>query len=145
VRDVAVAAAGEARTQAAQLASEARTRADTIARQQKAQAADALGQVAGAVLQAAHRLDEGGNKTIARSALTFAEKIDRAGRYLRERELADMLEDVEEAARRHPVAFASATFAAGVVAARFLKSSQRRTSTAGPLYDSDLAYAAPEA
>lgn len=41
---------------------------------------------------------------------------------LRERDVAELAEDVEAFARRHPGAFAAGGFAAGILAARFLRS-----------------------
>ena len=46
--------------------------------------------------------------------------------YLRERDLEGLLEDVEQFARRRPEVFLAGTFLAGLLLARFLKSSGER-------------------
>jgi hypothetical protein len=64
---------------------------------------------------------------IHRFADTVAEKIEDAGRYLGENDIEDIAADVATLARRHPVAFVAGSFAAGLLLARFLKSSSRRS------------------
>ena len=57
-----------------------------------------------------------------------AEGVERVGEYFRSKDLGEIVEDVEDFARREPALFLGAAFTAGLLGARFLKSSsQRRT------------------
>jgi len=60
-------------------------------------------------------------------AQAAARKIDDAGRYLLENDPSDIADDVRALARRHPAVFVASALAAGVLIARFLKSSGRRS------------------
>ncbi|MBV8202800.1 MAG: hypothetical protein JOZ15_19460 [Acidobacteria bacterium] len=55
-----------------------------------------------------------------------AQQVERASRYLRRSELRDVVRDVEDLARRRPVAFVGGSLATGLLLARFLKSSGER-------------------
>jgi hypothetical protein len=134
VKNTAAALASEAKQQTAEMAEQAKTQVASAVESRKAQAADRIGQFAGAVLQAAHTFDESGQKTIARSALSVAQKADDVSRYVRDKDIGDIVDDASAFVRRYPVVFIGATFAAGILLARFLKSSQRR-----PLEEDDFA------
>jgi len=126
VKSTAAALASEAKQQTAEMAQQAKTQVTSAVESRKAQAADRIGQFAGAVLQAAHTFDESGQKTFARSALSVAQKADDVSRYVREKDIGDIVDDASAFVRRYPAVFIGATFAAGILLARFLKSSQRR-------------------
>jgi len=117
VKNTAAALAEDAKQQTGQMAEQAKNQVASMAEQRKAQAADRIGQFAGAALQAAHTFDESGQKTIARSALTVAQKADEAARYMREKDLGDIVDDATTLARRYPAIFIGATFAAGILLA----------------------------
>jgi ElaB/YqjD/DUF883 family membrane-anchored ribosome-binding protein len=55
-----------------------------------------------------------------------AQQVDRASRYMRSSEIRDVVRDVEDLARRRPAAFVGGSFAAGLLLARFFKSSGER-------------------
>jgi hypothetical protein len=58
-----------------------------------------------------------------------AQQVDRASRYLRRSEVRDVVRDLEDLARRRPAAFVGGSLAAGLLLARFFKSSgERRTN-----------------
>ncbi len=59
-----------------------------------------------------------------------ARQVDRAAVYLRRSEMRDVVRDVEDLARRRPAAFVGGTFAAGLLLARFFKSSAERRPVA---------------
>jgi hypothetical protein len=67
---------------------------------------------------------------VTRGLVELAERaageVDRASRYLRRSELRDVVRDLEDLARRRPAAFVGGSFAAGLVLARFFKSSGRQ-------------------
>jgi ElaB/YqjD/DUF883 family membrane-anchored ribosome-binding protein len=53
-----------------------------------------------------------------------AEQIERAAKYVREADLREVVDQVEDFARRRPAVFIGAAFAVGILASRFLKSSR---------------------
>jgi len=59
--------------------------------------------------------------TISNFADTAAEQADRLAAYLRETDARQMLNAVEDAARRQPLLFLGGAFVLGVAAARLLK------------------------
>jgi len=138
-KDVAVGLASDAKEQTARIAAEAKDHLGSVVDSQRQQAAASIGHFAGAFLQAAHSLDESGQQTLARSALSVAQKADGLSRYVRDKDLRGVASDVESVARRNPALFIGLAFAGGLVLARFLKSSDRRMEPAG-----DLAYAGEE-
>ena len=99
----------------------------SMAQQRKADAAERIGRFASAALQAAHTFDESGQETIARAALTVAQKADALSRYAREKDFGEIVDDASGLARRYPAIFIGGTFTAGLLLARFLKASQRRS------------------
>ena len=61
-----------------------------------------------------------------------ADQLEQFSARLRERDLTELMDDAKRFARRQPALFVGIAFAAGVIAARFLKSSpdgQRRFRT----------------
>jgi len=141
-----VARLGEtARAETAKLAGQARERATSYVAGQKGRAADSIGKLAGALLQAAHALDEDGERGIGRYAMSAAQRMDGVARYVREADLGRVAGDTERVARRHPVAFIGGTFLAGLAVARFLKSSRRAAEplASAPAYVETPSYAEP--
>jgi hypothetical protein len=104
-------------------ASDRRLGVGTLVDRQKERAADALDEFVVAILDAAHRLEESGQTTLARSALSLARGADRISHYVRERPAAEMLGDARSAARRNPTAFLASAFAAGLLLGRLARSS----------------------
>jgi hypothetical protein len=100
-----------------------RERANEQLSSQKTRATDGLGNLANAVRQTTQPLREQQQGAIADYVEQAADKIEQFSASLRERDLGDLLEDAQQFARRQPVLFLAATFTAGVLAARFLKSS----------------------
>ncbi len=95
---------------------------------QRARAADAVDEVVAAILDGAHRLEEGGQMALARSALSLARRADRVGQYVRARPLHAMVDDASAVARRHPGAFVTSAFAAGLLLGRLARSSSSDSS-----------------
>lgn len=69
-----------------------------------------------------HLRDEGAQPMLATYADRGAEQIERFGGYLSRRETSQLVEDVEQFARRQPLAFAGSAFALGMLAIRFIRS-----------------------
>ena len=96
---------------------------------QKARATDALGSVAAALRQSSQPLRDSNQAMLADYAGKAADQLEQFSTRVRERDVTELLEDAKRFARRQPALFVGAAFAAGVLAARFLKSSpdgQRR-------------------
>jgi hypothetical protein len=125
-KDAAVGLASDAKEQTARIAAEAKNQLGSVVDNQRQQAATSIGHFAGAFLQAAHSLDDSGQQTLARSALSVAQKADDLSRYVRDKDLGAVVDDVKSVARRNPALFIGVALAGGFLLARFLKSSERR-------------------
>lgn len=66
---------------------------------------------------------------------TLADKVEGFSSYLDDRNLKDMMGDVEDLAHRNPALFLGGAFALGIVAARFLKSSSNQSLMRRPRYE----------
>jgi len=94
----------------------------SAAEDQKNSGADFVTGIAGAVRRAAgefdHQIPQAG-EYIRRAA----EQIDRTSDAIRQRDLSELLDGVQDFARRQPTAFLGATVLAGFMAIRFVRSS----------------------
>jgi uncharacterized protein YozE (UPF0346 family) len=90
---------------------------------QKDRATDGLGSLANTIRQSAQPLRDQQHDAVAQYVDQAADQLERLSATLRERELGELVKDAERFARRQPALFVGATFAAGFIAARFLKSS----------------------
>lgn len=119
--------ANDAKRQASQAANQAGDLVSNLVSRQKDQAADRLGGVANTLRDVGNRLqDEADAGPIGEYASKAAEQIDRLSSYLRDRDVNTFFRDSETFARRHPDVFLGGTFLAGLLLARFLKSSGDR-------------------
>jgi hypothetical protein len=100
--------------------------------EQKENLAHKVEEYAGAARATAERLRNDEGNVLATPAQKAAEKLEQVSRYLREKEPADFLDDLESFARRKPEVVFGALFAVGLAAARFFKASRRRPRRAGP-------------
>jgi hypothetical protein len=91
---------------------------------QREKAAGSLGGVADALRQGGRALREHDTTTPAEYVDRAAEQIERIGDYVRSRTLGQLVGDAEEFARREPAIFFGGAFALGLIATRFLKSSE---------------------
>lgn len=104
----------------------AQTLRDTTYRQlddQKARASDTLGSLAGAVRGMTQPLRDSGQTNIADYVNNAADGIERWAGSLKQQNVNDALRAAQQFARRQPALFIGAAFTAGMLAARFLKSS----------------------
>jgi ElaB/YqjD/DUF883 family membrane-anchored ribosome-binding protein len=90
---------------------------------QKERATSSIGSVAQAVRQSAQPLRDNRQDVIAQYVEKAADQLDRFSTRLRDRDVSDIVDDVQRFARQRPALFVGAAFAAGILAARFLKSS----------------------
>lgn len=99
---------------------------DTTYRQiddQKARASDTLGSLAGAVRGMTEPLRDRGQSAVADYVNKAADGMERFASTLRHKDIEDATRAVQRFARRQPALFLGAAFTAGILAARFLKSS----------------------
>ena len=93
----------------------------SLADQRKGAAVGELGTLAGALRRAGTELSE--NSGLAGTAVnTIADRVDSISRSLDGKDLRGIMGDVEQFARRNPVAFVGGAVALGFIASRFLKS-----------------------
>ena len=85
--------------------------------------------MASALRETGEKLGEGhGDKgsALPTYANQAADQVERLSSYVRSRTIGDLISDVEGFARREPAIFLGGSFALGLLAARFLKSSGHR-------------------
>jgi len=100
-----------------------RDRATAQLSTQKDRATDGLGSVAQAVRQSTQHLRQNKQDAIANYVEKAADQIDRFSTQLRNRDVGELVNEVQRFARRQPALFVGSAFAIGVIGARFLKSS----------------------
>jgi hypothetical protein len=112
---------------------------------QKDRATESLGTIARAVRDTTEPLRNNQQDAIAQYVERAAEQIDRFSNQLRERDVRELIGDAQRFARRQPALFIGAAFAAGMLAARFLKSSSDASPRAYGSPSAGGAYAYPDA
>jgi uncharacterized protein (DUF2384 family) len=98
--------------------------------QQKDRGVDAIGSVTRAVRSTTQRLRDEKHETIARYVDQAVDRIDAWTKQLKDKDVNELVTDVQRLARRQPALVIGSAFAVGLVAARFLKSSQQGTAPA---------------
>jgi hypothetical protein len=93
---------------------------------QKDRGTSALDSVVQAVRSTTGKLREDKHDMIANSLEQAASQIETWSHRLRDKDVGELLTDVQRLARRQPGLFIGSAFALGVVGARFLKSSRQR-------------------
>lgn len=101
---------------------EARDRAGSSLADGRRQAADQIGNIAGAFHRTGEHLRNEQQERIAGLADSFAGQVDQVAQYLRDADLRTIGRDVERLARERPAVVYGAAFAVGLLVARFLKS-----------------------
>jgi len=96
---------------------------------QKSQVAGRLGSVANALRQTSEQLKAQNETTFALYAESAAEQIENWSELLQTKNLNDLVNEVQDFARRQPEVFIAGSLAAGLLLGRFLKSSGSRTSS----------------
>ena len=90
---------------------------------QKNRATDGLESVAQAIKQSTQLLRAQKHDSIAQVVEKAADQIERFSTELRNRDVDDIVHNVQRFARRQPALFVGSAFALGVLGARFMKSS----------------------
>jgi hypothetical protein len=107
---------------------QARDSATSSLADSRRQAADQVGGLASALHSAGQHLRGENQERIAGMADSFADQVDQIASYLRDVDVQRVARDVEDLARRQPALVFGAAFALGLIGARFLKSSERRST-----------------
>jgi phage I-like protein len=104
-----------------------RERGENMVNQKKRDAAREIAAVGAAIRRAAEKLEDSSSGVLVNYFQNAAEKIDSAARYIDERELNEVAEDVTTFVRKRPAIAASALLIAGLAAGRFLKATKPRS------------------
>lgn len=112
-----------------QVVDQAKQQTTALLATRKDQAAGALSTVGHALRQTGQQLREQEQTAIAGYADQAATQVERVSRYLQDRDMRQLVDDTEGFARQRPVVFVGGALTLGLLAARFLKSSQRKATT----------------
>ena len=114
-----------ARDTTRELTDKAKDSARSMLGEQQRSTAGGLGEFAGALRKAAGEMDHNGSGQVSRIAHSAADGLERLSRSLREQDFDGLVREAQSFARRQPVVFFGAAVAAGFLAMRFLKASNR--------------------
>src|SRR5829696_2191060 len=115
---------GDGDQQTSGILNQVRDKATSQLNEQKTRATDSLGDVAQAVRQSTQHLREQQYDTVAQFVERAADQIERFSNHLRERDLNQLVGEAQRFARQQPAVFIGSSFAAGMLAARFIKASR---------------------
>ena len=116
---------GRKATQGAkQVATQAQSQAQSKLERGKADAAVTLSSVATSLLNSGIQLRDDQQAMAGEYVERAARQIERAAHFVQTADLREVVDQVEDFARRRPAVFIGSAFAAGLLAARFLKSSR---------------------
>lgn len=116
---------------ARQMATEAQSQAQARIERGKHDAATTLTTVASTLLNSGSRLRDEDQPMAGEYIERAARQIERAANYIESADLREVVHEVEDFARRRPAVFIGTAFAAGLLAARFLKSSRATVEESG--------------
>jgi hypothetical protein len=133
VKDEVQRLATEAREETARVASQAREQASQLAARATQQTTERLTSLSTALREAARQLETQDAAGFGRYAGMAADQVDKVSGYLEGKELGQLVRDTQTFARRHPDLFLGGAFVAGVMLARFIKSSAPETQTSGQM------------
>jgi hypothetical protein len=125
---------------AGQVAGQVQEKAKSQIETQKDRAAEGISSMAQALRQTGQQLRDQDQTPVAQYADTAADQIERVSNFLRERDLNDIVVEVERFARRQPALFLGGAFALGLLGARFIKSSGEQAQRARYSGDYDYTY-----
>ncbi len=109
---------------ARQVATQAQSQAQTRLDRGKQEAAVTLTSVATSLLNSGMQLRDEQQDLASEYVERAARQVERAANYVQNADLREVVDQVEDFARRRPAVFIGSAFAAGLLAARFLKSSR---------------------
>lgn len=116
---------------AAEALGQVKDKASSVLDEQKTNLASGVASVADTIRQVGENLGNASeNNQVAAFAGKYGEniaaQIEKFSSYVDDKEIKELVRDVEQFARRNPLLFVGGAFALGVFAARFLKSSGRK-------------------
>jgi hypothetical protein len=123
--------AGGLKQQAKETASQVAGRAQSAAESGRERVAERAHGVAEALHHVADNLRSEEQAEVATYTEKVADNVEKLAGFLRGRDLNSMLSDVKRFAQRQPALFLGGAFTAGLVAARFLKSSSKDGQPSG--------------
>jgi ElaB/YqjD/DUF883 family membrane-anchored ribosome-binding protein len=123
IRDVKDRVVEEAKSSIRQVRDSASSSLD----QSRNRAADSIDSIASAVRGTGDRLRSDNQTTAANLTDSLAQQVERVSAYLRTRDLGSVREDLERFAREQPTVAIGVALAVGMLGARFIKSSPRRS------------------
>lgn len=113
-------------TQSRSIVGRVRDQATNQLNTQKNKATEGLGNVVHAVRGTSQKLREEKHDTVARYVEQAANQIERFSNGLRQKDVGDLMNGAQRFARQRPALFVGSAFAAGLLGARFMKSSSQR-------------------
>ena len=81
--------------------------------------------------QSTQQLRDNRHETIAQYVEQAVDRVEQFADRLKQKDVDELVRDAQQFARRNPALFVGAAFGVGMVAARFLKSSNRTPAMAG--------------
>ena len=124
-RDKAQEVGAQAKEKAQEAGVQARSRVRDEVDRRSTEAGHQAGSAAQALRDASGRLRQDGNEPVAKGLEQVADRVDRAGGWLREADGDRILRDVEDFGRRNTLAVVAGGLALGFAASRLLKASSR--------------------
>jgi hypothetical protein len=132
-REKAQEVGSQAKEKAQEAGAQARSRVRDEVDRRSTQAGDQAGATAQALRDASGRLRDEGSEPIARGLEQVADRVERAGGWLRDSDGDSILRDVEDFGRRNSLAVMAGGLALGFAASRLLKASSRRRYESAPV------------
>jgi len=108
---------------AGQAVQQVQQQTEGMAQSQKDKAAQTISSLATAVRHTGENLQQQDQGAVGQYAVKTADRVDDFAQYLQQRNVRELVNEVQVYARRNPAVFLSGSFALGLAAARFLKSS----------------------
>ncbi len=127
----------QAKQQAGEVVDQAKQQATSQLSSQKDRAVDSLGTVADALRQTGKHLHENDQQGFAQYADKAAERVEQFSGQLRDKDVQEIVRDVERYARQQPAMVLGGAFVLGLLGARFLKSTAQREESGGSGEDRD--------
>jgi hypothetical protein len=116
----------QAKEKAGQVVGQVQDQAKTQVSTQKDRLAEGLSSVSQALQQTGQQLQDQDVGPVGQYVNGAADQVDKIANYLKERDVDDILYEVESLARRQPAIFLGGALVLGLLGARFLRSSQQR-------------------
>ena len=131
-REKAQEVGSQAKEKAQEAGAQARSRVRDEVDRRSTEAGDQANTTAQALRDTSSRLREQGNEPIAKGLDQVADRVERAGGWLRDSDGDSILRDVEDFGRRNSLAVMAGGLVVGFAASRLLKASSRRRYESNP-------------